>query len=82
MRLSYSAQGIWGVGLKTPQQVKSEHMIKFEEVVLPHQFTPSVTIEGSVNGKPYCFPRDVESEVTLEQFISIVFSMHKEELWK
>lgn len=57
-------------------------MIKFEEVVLPYTFTPSVTIEGSVNGRHYVFVRDEEAEVTLEQFISIVYSSYKEELWK
>jgi len=55
-------------------------VIAFESIVRPYTFIPTRTIEGGVNGRPFCFPKGIEAKLDFSQYCAIVYSDYQGEL--
>lgn len=55
--------------------MKSKKRVKpFSEILLPYQVTFPYTVEGSVNNKPYKFPRNTVVTLSYAEYEAILHS--------
>lgn len=61
--------------------MRSKRPVKLlKELIRPFTIKPDRDIYGSVNGRPFFFPRGVESECSFEAYGAVFYSEFKGEL--
>jgi len=61
--------------MRSKKRVKS-----LKEIIRPYTITPNCDISGNINAVPFFFPVGIESEISLEEYQTLLNSVYRDQL--